>query len=56
LIDAVAQVEAVGMDEAWFFEMLGRGYSNLDPFGTVCAAAAWTCHGLVPHQVLIYAA
>jgi len=41
-IDAVAEVEAVGLDGAWFFETLGRGYFNLDPFGAICAAAAVT--------------
>lgn len=42
LIDAVAEVEAVGLDGAWFFETLGRGYFNLDPLGAICAAAAVT--------------
>jgi len=42
LIDAIAEIEAVGLDGAWFFETLGRGYFNLDPFGAIGAAAAVT--------------
>lgn len=39
---AVASVENAGFDGAWFFETLGRGYFNLDPFAVICAAAAVT--------------
>lgn len=39
---AVARVENAGLDGAWFFETLGRGYFNFDPFGAICAAAAVT--------------
>lgn len=42
LLDAVAQAEDVGLDGAWFFDTLGRGYFNLDPFGAISAAAAVT--------------
>lgn len=42
LIDAVASAETAGLDGAWFFETLGRGYFNLDPFGMIGAAATVT--------------
>lgn len=41
-IDTVVEVEAVGLEGAWFFDTLGRGYFNLDPFGAICAAASVT--------------
>ena len=42
IVDAISEVEAAGLDGAWFFETLGRGYFNLDPLSTICAAATVT--------------
>lgn len=41
-VQAMRDVEAVGLDGLWFFDAIGRGYLNTDPLGAAAAAGAVT--------------